>query len=110
MSKSGPLTARKLELEQKERLLLSDMSEKGSKVKQIAIWSLVAGVIGLLGYGIYRSFSHPPKKKKKKKHKVQETVQHSESNQLIDNAITFGGPVIGRWLLNQLQRKDPQKG
>ncbi len=104
------MSTRKLELEQKERLLLSDMSEKGSKVKQIAIWSLVAGVIGLLGYGIYRSFSGTPKKKKKKKHKVQDAAPHSESNQLIDNAITFGGPVIGRWLLNQLQRKEDPKG
>ena len=86
------------------------MSEKGSRVKQIAIWALIAGVIGLVGYGIYRSVSPTPKKKKKKKKKEGKpsVLQPQEDNKLVDTAIEYGAPIVGRWLLNQLGSKEKE--
>lgn len=109
MSNSA-LSSRKLELQQKEKMLLSDMSEKGSRVKQVAIWALVAGVIGLIGYGIFRSVSPTSKKKKKKKNKEGKAAarQPQEDNKLVDTAIEYGAPIVGRWLLNQLGTKEKE--
>jgi len=107
---NSDLSTRRLELQQKEKLLLSDMSEKSAKVKQIAIWSLVAGLVGLLGYGIYRSLSSAPKKKKGKKHKVVKAAQRpEEENKIVDKAIEYGAPIVGQWILNQLGSKEKPK-
>ena len=105
MSKSTAYQSRKSELEQKEKLLLSDMSEKGDKVKTIVKWSLLAGVIALLGFGLYRSFTSPPPKKKKKKNKKREFDPIiEEDNQIVDSLITYGSPIIGDWLMRTLKK------
>ena len=105
MSKSTAYQSRKSELEQKEKLLLSDMSEKGDKVKTIVKWSLLAGVIALLGFGLYRSFTSPPPKKKKKKNKKREYAPIiEEDNKIVDSLITYGSPIIGDWLLRTLKK------
>ncbi len=100
MSKQGAISQRKKELSEKEQLLLGDLGEKGSKLKKIALWALGAGIVGLIFYGIYRSFSPVPKKKKsKKKHKSP-----PQNNEFIDSAIEQIGPKIGNWILREFKR------
>ena len=56
MSNSKTWKKKKEELAQKESLLLKDLNQNSSKAKKVAIWALGAGVVALVGYGIYRSF------------------------------------------------------
>lgn len=88
---------RKEELAQKERLLMADMSEKGEKIKKVVKWSLIAGLLALLGYGLYRAFAgdDAPKKKKKKKGKMQPP----QDSPWVDDLIEFSAPSLGKWLL-----------
>jgi hypothetical protein len=104
MSKST-YQSRKSDLDQKEKLLLSDMNEKSDKVKQVVKWSLIAGVIALLGFGLYRSFTDEPvKKKKKKKHKRDESpMLFEDDNKVVDAMINYGSPIIGKWLLGKVK-------
>lgn len=108
MSKSATYLSRKSELVEKEKLLLSDMTEKGDKVKTVVKWSLIAGLIALLGYGLYKSFAGtPPKKKKKNKGKKRDIAPViSDDNKIVDSLITYGSPIIGNWLLNSLKDAD----
>jgi hypothetical protein len=108
MSKSATYQSRKSGLEQKEKLLLSDMNEKSDKVKQVVKWSLIAGLIALLGFGLYRSFSNPSTKtKKKKKGKAKESLlSRDDENKVMDSLITYGSPILGNWLLRNLKDSD----
>lgn len=107
MSKSTAYQSRKSELEQKEKLILSDMTESGDKVKQIVKWSLIAGLIALLGFGLYKSLANPPaKKKKKKKSKKTESPQLDDDNKIVDSIITHASPIIGSWLLRNFKDKN----
>ncbi len=100
MSKQSTISQRKKELSEKEKLLLGDLDEKGSKLKKLALWGLSAGIIALIFYGVYRSLSPAPKKKKsKKKHKTP-----SQNNEFIDSAIEQIGPKIGNWILREFKR------
>ena len=106
MSKSGTYQSRKSELAQKEKLSLSDMMEQGDKVKQVLKWSLLAGLIALLGFGLYKSLTNPPKKKKKKKGNKVATPIFEEDNKIVDSIITYASPIIGNWLLKNVKDKD----
>ncbi len=100
MSNSKKWINRKIELAQKENLLLEDLNFNSSKAKKIALWSLGSGVVALLGYGIYQTFfnSHPEKRKKKNEKKWV-----PKDSPFVDTAIENIGPSLGKWLLRQLK-------
>ncbi|MEQ9229357.1 MAG: hypothetical protein RIF46_01655 [Cyclobacteriaceae bacterium] len=100
MSKQSAISRRKKELSDKEKILLGDLDEKGSKIKKIALWSLGAGLVVLIIYGVYRSFAPESKKKKSKK----KDKSPPKNNEFIDSAIEQIGPKIGNWILREFKR------
>lgn len=100
MSKSKKFLEKREELAAKEKLLLGDLDEKGGKIKKIALWSLGAGLVGLIIYGIYKSFEPEPKKKKRKK----KSKTAPENNEFVDSAIEQLGPRLGDWILKEFKK------
>ena len=89
---------RKKELKQKESLLLAGLDKKGSKLQNVALWSLGTGLVGLIGWGIYKSLS-PTKIKKKKKDK-----KPPKDYPALDSFIEQTAPKIGKWILKEFKK------
>ncbi|MCP4459732.1 MAG: hypothetical protein GY816_17170 [Cytophagales bacterium] len=98
MSNSRTLRTRKDELAQKEKLLLAELNV--SKAKKVALWSLGAGVVSLIGYGVYKYLSTDTRDDHPSKRKVSKKVP--KDSPIVDSAIKNLGPNLGKWLLKQL--------
>ena len=93
---------KKSELSAKEKLLLSSVNNSSSKIKKIALWSLAAGLIALIGWGIYKSFT-PTKSEKKKRKKGRRKIP--KNYPAIDAILEQIAPQIGNWILKEFRTK-----
>ena len=101
MSNSRAYTDKKKELKEKESLILSGFDRGGSRFKQVLLWSLVAGLVGLISWGIYRSVSPSKGKKKSKKNRKNAPKDIPMIDSILENA----APRLGKWILKEFETK-----
>ncbi len=87
------------ELAAKEKMLLDDLDTSGGRLKKIALWSLGAGLIGLVFWGLFSAFSSKEKKPKKKKSKGKVPKNYP----IVDSWIEQVAPKVGDWILKEFK-------
>lgn len=103
MSSSKAYMTKKQELKEKEDLLLKTMDEGSEKIKKVFVWSLVVGLLALVGWGIFKSFSGKrPKGEGKKKKKSK---QVPKDYPVVDSLIEQAAPKLGQWILDEFKTK-----
>ena len=91
---------KKQELASKEKMLLQYLDSSGGKIKKITLWSLGAGLIALIGWGIYNSFL-PEKKKKAKRNKPKN--KPPQDTPIIESILENAAPRLGNWILKEFK-------
>lgn len=87
------------ELAAKEKLLLEDLDSSGGRLKKIALWSLGAGIIALIGWGLYSAFIPGKKKMRKKKSKKRIPKNYP----MVDAWMEQIAPKLGNWILKEFK-------